>query len=351
MKKRVRLFLPLLLAFSLSLCPLFSCNTDPAYPPVESTEEEATVMATLSVGGKTYELRYELYRALVKAMQPGDDVSDEALADAVIHRATTLFSVFALCDELGIDLYGDEVNKTVEDYIRISVEGGSIEQTVIEGAGSYEAYLASLREIGVNYAVQDLLFRYTAGLELIREHYGKNEDGVYTGALDMSDEALSAFYAGDDCVHVIGAVLSVRIFTEQRAAEMRHAIASLSDRDAVIRYIIGHTTAGGSDVQNGMIIGRHSLDSLYYEELTKEAFSLNIGETGRVIQVATDYEDNYYILYRTEKESDPLPGLRDLIASAYLENHIGEKLSGLSEKLAGSCSRTADFDAFASRRS
>ena len=100
-----------------------------------------------------------------------------------------------------------------------------------------------------------------------------------------------------------------------------------------------------------MVLSSNSFVSFSPITLTKEAFSLNIGETGRVIQVATDYEDNYYILYRTEKESDPLPGLRDLIASAYLENHIGEKLSGLSEKLAGSCSRTADFDAFASRRS
>lgn len=58
MKRAVSLFL--LLAILLSL--LVGCKEK--YPKIESTDEEARVVATLSVGEGEYELKYELYRAL-----------------------------------------------------------------------------------------------------------------------------------------------------------------------------------------------------------------------------------------------------------------------------------------------
>ena len=57
MKKLIALLLILAAILTLS-----SCKKN-FYEPVESTELEATTVMTLKYGGRTYEVKYELYRA------------------------------------------------------------------------------------------------------------------------------------------------------------------------------------------------------------------------------------------------------------------------------------------------
>ena len=88
------------------------------YPPVESTETEATTVMTLKAGGKTYEVKYELYRALFlnfkQEFDGGDDSvwtgdrKDEYIAS--IHEHITslildIYSAFAVCEQIGYNIY------------------------------------------------------------------------------------------------------------------------------------------------------------------------------------------------------------------------------------------------------
>ncbi len=359
MKKILALFIILS-----SLLSLVACGED--YPPVASTDEESKVVMTVTYEGEKYEIKYELYRALFLNLRESVDGGDAAVwsgndreeyisrIDSLIKaRAAEIYATLHVADKIGVNVYSNQYDDKVKEYIRLSVEGGIVGDTEITGfKGDYEKYLAYLSSININYSVQDLLIRYSLATEEIFKHYAGNLDSeefvedAGIGALEYTREDVLEFYESDECVRILRAFLPTKYYTATRAAEIRAKIAEKAKigEDAVAAQMIQHTTTGASDVKNGDLIARHSLDREYYSELIDTAFSTEMREVSDVINIVTGEEDGYLILYRTEKNGLHFEECYDSIVAVYLQNEIGKIIDTAAAAIADGIKNTATLD-------
>ena len=252
MKKTVSLILLACLIIS-----LFSCG--PTYEPVESTEEEARVVMNLTFDGELYEVRYELYRALFltyksevdggdASVWSGDDADEyiERINGLIISRAAQIFAALHEAEKIGFDPYSREVENKITEYVRVSVEGGSFGEKLIEGEGSYEEYLEALREMYLNYSVQTLIIRYWLAVAALEEYFLGKEDDVFEegGEYAFDEEDVLEYYFGDECASYMQIFLYSHAYDTTRVEEIRNSVASQSTKKAVAEYMIDFSTAG-----------------------------------------------------------------------------------------------------------
>ena len=357
MKKKI---LAILLALS-AILGLFSCSDkETVYPPVESTKEELKTVMTLSIDNEEYEIPYELYRAFFlqyKSIVDGgsSDVwnsegKEEYInkIDAmIISKISSIYSVLHISKKVGFDPYSKEFDEQVAEYVAISVEGGSIGDAILKGFdGNYDEYLLSLKEMNLNYSVADLLLRYTIAQEKVRKYYagdeGNNDPEKADGALNYTREDVKAFYDSNESARIIRAFFAKEAFTEKRVNEIRDKIAAKSSESEVASYVIQFSLSGGEDIKNGEVLGKYSLDAAYYSEITEATFSLRVGETSKVIEIITDNQNGYTVIYRTEKSDAHFEKCYDSIASVYVENEIG-KIFNIAESALKSSAEYTDF--------
>ena len=349
--------IPIIIVLSLCLS-LFACGSK--YKPVESTQEEKRVMYTMSIDGERYEVKYELYRALFlqyKSKIDGGNASVwsgeekdkyiSAINEIIFNRISDVYAVFHLCKEVGIDVYSKVVEDTISDYIKVSVEGGSIDNMQIAGfGGDYDAYLAHLKAEYMNYSVQVLLYRYSIAYLMLEDYYADKVSGE--DSVSYTREDVKAYYDSDECVKVLEAFLSTTtptdklINTIERAKKLRDGIAQQSDEYDVGTYMIANTLSA-EGLRDGMVIGKYSLDPAYYADLTAAAFSLRVGDTSEVIEVITGASNGYYILYRAEKSEEHFDKCYEEIEASYILNLIGKDVAGAAATLKDSISNTDAF--------
>ncbi len=344
MKKTIALLLCLITLFS-----LVSCG-DKDYPAVESTDEEKRVVMTISVGKNKYDIRYELYRALflnIKDSIDGGDPSvwtgDEKdkyikIADELVaQRAAEIYSAFKVAEDIGIDVYSKDFEKDIQKYIKVSVEGGNAGTTTLLGfGGDYSKYLASLKEMNLNYSVSVLLIRYSLALNAINAYYAGDIDNgqlgaVGIGALKYTEEDILAFYESSECVRVLRAFLPKDYISATRAEEIRDTVATKNGEDEVGNYMIS-VTLEAADLKNGLLIAKHNLNRSYYGEMTDAAFALSSFETSEVIEINTGTDSGYVILYRTVKSDEYFENCLEDIINAYVQNEIGKILDMAAEE-------------------
>ena len=367
MKKLIAILLVLASLFALA-----SCNKDKEYPPVESTDEEARTVMTLSVDGKTYDVRYELYRAFFLTYKSDIDGGDESVwsgdkkdeyiekIDArIIDRIVEIYAAFAICERIGFDIYSKDVEKKIKENIRISVEGGSYGNAAIEGFDSYDDYLASLKAINLNYSVQTLLFRYAIAVDAIDTYYigtASSDDvniNLTIGKIEYTKDDVKEFYNSDECVRVLRASFQKKISytplekAENLKAALENAAQSKDTLEemeaAVVTAIMGNGLySNAAEIRDGYVIGKYNLERSYYGEMTDAALALEIGEVSAPIEIVTDVEDAYYVLYRSYKSDEHFEENYDSIKYVYLMNYVGEISHGVGEELKESVSYT-DF--------
>ena len=124
----IALFALFAMVFSLA-----SCGKKDEYPEISSSKEEATAVATLG----DHEVKYELFRAYFSAMYSGatDGMTEEgwnAAVNAVMREIAILYATLDVASENGVDPYGDAINKTVAECIRIEYEGGEDNGVIVE---------------------------------------------------------------------------------------------------------------------------------------------------------------------------------------------------------------------------
>lgn len=355
-----------------SILAITACNKDKDYPPVESTEEEARTVMALEIDGKTYNVRYELYRAFFltykslvdkgdKSVWSGENKSEyiEEIDEIIIDRITEIYAAFAICERIGYDIYSKDVEKKIKENIRISVEGGSYGSSTIEGYDSYEDYLASLKEANLNYSVQALLFRYAIAVDAIDTYYigtASSDDvdiNMTVGKIEYTKDDVKTFYDSDDCVRVLRASFPKEISytplekAERLKADLEAAAASketLEDMEnAVAAQIMSNSLyLNPAEIKAGYVIGRYNLEKSYYGDMTDEAFEIEVGEVSDPIEIVTDVENAYYVLYRTYKSDEHFEDNYDSIRYIYLMNYVGKISHGVAEELENSISYT-DF--------
>ena len=357
MKKIIAIILMLATALSLVACG------GNKYPPVESTEEEARTVMTMALDGKTYEVKYELYRAFFltyKSKVDGGDFGvwtgenkDEYIAkidEMIIERLVEIYSAFALCDRIGVDLYSNEVEKKIKENVKISVEGGSYGSSTLDGYESYDDYLAALKAMNLNYSVQTLLMRYAIAIDAIDTYYigtASSDDvdiNLTVGSIKYTEEDVRDFYFSDDCVRVLRANFQKEIsYTPLERAEklkdkLTEAAASkdtLEEKEtAVFNAIVSSGLySNTAEIKNGYVIGRYNLENSYYGGMTKAAMDLEVGEVSEPIDVVSDVENSYYILYCTYKSEEHFSANYESIKYVFLMNYVGEISHGVALEL------------------
>ncbi|MBR3681564.1 MAG: hypothetical protein IKL79_06130 [Clostridia bacterium] len=344
-------FLAILLLLCVALGALSGCKRK-KYKPVESTAEEARVILTLSANGRSYDVKYELYRALFltyKSEIDGGDASvwtgekkDDFINEInkrIISEAAKIFAVFELCERLGIDLYTDEVEDEIYDMIRVSVEGGSWgENTYLGFDGDYEAYLDSLKSMYHNYSTSVLLMRYQIGRRLLDSHYiggGTADDGagkITDGAIEYDRETVLDFYSSHGASLILTTFVSEQIsYTPRELAEdIRLDVieAAKSGVSRVRAVMIGRgSPTEEAELESGRLVSRYSL-SREYEELGKTAAELSAGEVGEIVEtVSAEDGRRYYIIYKMEKSEEFFEENYATVVLVYLCDAVGEAIS------------------------
>ena len=340
----------LLLLVSLILSLLVSCSSD--YPPVESTESEARTVMVMTIDGTEYDVKYELYRALFLTLRENVDNGDvsvwtgenkgeyiEKIDTMIKKRVAEIYGTLHVAGKIGIDVYSDDFNAQITDYITASVEGGGIGDIYLEGFdGDYDKYLASLKEMNLNYSVQTLMIRYALASSAIESYYIGGADEY--GKIQYTESVINEFYYSDECVRVLRVFLDGKIWTRDSADKKSEAISKLSNSEEVAIYMINLTSSGGPDVKNGNVIAKYNLDALYYEDVTNAAFALGMNETSEAITVNSATESGYTILYRTDKNEEHFKACYDEIATTYVQNEIGRILYEAASALLDSCEYT-----------
>ena len=354
MRKIISLILIIVSIFS-----LYGCGKE-EYPPVASTEEESRVVMTVECEGETYEVKYELYRALFLNLRASVDNGDSTVwsgadkdkyineIDGMIKsRVSEIYSVFHLAKKLGIDVYSKEYDDAVYDYISASVNGFMSDDAEIVGfGGDYDKFLEYLKSENLNYSTHDLLIRYSLASEDVYTYYAGNlgsEDFVENtteGALKYTREDVLNFYNSPDCVRVLRAYIPTHNYSSKqeakdRAASIRNKMldkANYGEED-VANYIIGISTLGASDVKAGELITKHNLDARYYSEMVDAAFSLKNTEVSEIIEVSTATESGYFILYKTAKSQSHFDTNYDRVVAVYIQNFVGKTIDEETAKI------------------
>ena len=336
MKRLIAIFSLICIIFSLSAC-------SGGYEPKESSEKEKETALTLTAYGKEYKVRYELWRAFYLTYR--DEIEGEgeeyrnAVNALVLERIADIYSVFALCDRLGIDLYSRSVEREIEGLIKASVEGtdGSV------GFESYDDYLSSLQKMNLNYSTQVLLLRYGIGLREIDEYYigtfdaDSINDGIKLGELTYTREDIKEYYYSDACVRVLRAHIQAAAYYEPMEYAMtvkeRMENAALSGESAVATVIINTGLTAPTEVERGYVIARHNLDKLYYKDMTDAAFALDFGCVSDPIQTNYGEGDVIFILYKAEKSDEHFEKSYSEIAYVYLTDTVGSYLNDTATEL------------------
>ena len=93
-------------------------------------------------------------------------------------------------------------------------------------------------------------------------------------------------------------------------------------------------------MRNGYVIGKYNLERSYYGDMTDAAMALEECEVSDPIDLVSDVENSYYILYRTYKSEEHFSANYDSIKYVYLMNYVGEISHGVASELKSSVSYT-----------
>ena len=365
MLKRIFKSVIAVLLIAASLLSLFGCKKE-KYPPVESTEEENKIVMRLQYQDKTYEVKYELYRAFFLNYKSQVDGGDESvwsgdnkaeyinkINELITAKISYIYAALEVARQCGIDMYSKEVEKEIAEYVRASVEGDT--SLGVDGYGDYNAYLAALKKENLNYQVQVLLYRYSIAIDKIQSYFIGNltEDGkdidTTSGQITYTVDDIKNFYYSDDCLRIMRAYINADHFTEDEAAERAERLreyiisAAASGEREVALTIVQNSTSSMADVEKG-VIARYNLNEMYYADLTAAAFALEENGVSEIIEISDNLGKGLYILYRAEKNDAHFEKYYNYITYTYLTNIIGGMHSGVSMLLNMSASFTSEYN-------
>ena len=162
------------------------------------------------------------------------------------------------------------------------------------------------------------------------------------GAIKYTEQNVRDFYFGNDCVRV--SVITVNhALSLADAQRIRDNVAAKATVTDALNYAISATISDPSDIYNGVVIGKESVDYVFYGDVKSAAFSLAVGEASEVIEISRDIDSSWWILYRTEKSEEHFTECYEEIASAYVSQKIGEILRDVKDGLTESLTETDEY--------
>lgn len=294
-----------LIAFFILTSALFSCTSIP-----ESTEEEATIV--LKIG--SYEVPFEVYRYFFMNYKHEYDGGDEnywendsidsvkiyeTIKEKTVSAVLRCYATFELCEEYGIDPYGSEIDKivdeTIDDYIKNEFGGKKEYVNSLEGAYMTDSVF------------RFILRRFECDKEL-------NDKLIASGAIKTDDETVLAAIKDKDVFcrakqilikNDVGEDISANL---AKAKEALNAVSLGMDFDTLVAKY-------GEDTE--MIInptGYYFTHNELIEEFEKAAFALEIGETSGIVESNV----GYHIIQRCEVDASYVKEHFDDLKESYL---------------------------------
>ena len=334
----------------LSLC-LFLCLLLPVliacggedYPQKASTKEELT--AVLSFDGT--EVPYEMFRAFFlnyKAQVEEDteggfqgENAEEAwnkIMPLVLDDLAEIYAIFALCERYGIDPYSDKIDDALAEEIRISIEGGFYGEYRFEGYGSYDKYLAVLKESGMNDGASRTVLRY----HLCEDELLKKLTIPMESAYEYTEHDVNIFFADESCVHVAllyreaaSGGMTAAENRERAEKGLRLLRESTSDTER-LNYAVQYFSNSPDDIRRGAYISPYAF-SFVYRDVINAAYSLEVGEYSDVIGVSAPMQDYYYVVQRLEKYGTDLFDREEDIEQLYLCDRFYRELDAVKTAL------------------
>ena len=340
--------LMILAALFATVLSLASCGGKEKYPEIPSSKEEATTVATLG----DHEVKYELFRAYFSAMYSGatDGMTEEGWEEAktaVMREIALLYATLDVASANGVDPYGDEINETVAECIRIEYEGGEDDGVIVEGAGSREKYKEALAAANLTDAVTRLIYRYDATqaalYEYLVENYGYGKDPG-----DLGDPL--AFFNSDDCAHGVWVYVSDsfrrgREAGRAYAAELRDSLAGASDYAAVKKIVLrGEPSAlSADDIAYGFYVSKNQGNTPVQRALISDFFSLSPYECG---EIREDAEGVWFAVGLPKDSSDYERDPETIFQLMYAEKTINRPIVEKAEAFLSGVSYSAAFPTF-----
>lgn len=334
MKRRILCGAAAMLLVLVLFCSLVACGD--TYREVRSSSAWRKTVVELDGQPVSFELlRFFFFRHAAEVADgdetrfsgaDGDALLEEALALS-IQDICDIYAAFDICRTWGQDPDSDEIDALVDEYVRLSVDGGYVGSTYVAGfGGDYDAYLEDLSTLHSTDTVSRLLYRYTACLSTLYTYVAVN--GA-EGKATVTDDELRTFLTGDDCIRANYAYLQ-RVAMTREEAEAFHdtMLAAAGDAEALADLVTPYNLT--EDPRGGHYYGRYATDAddaARYEAI----FSLRAGEVSDLIEV----EDGYYIYYGMEKDASLL---EDEVRKAdlkilYLEETLYRAMAARAEEL------------------
>ena len=312
MKIRIRA-LALCLALLMLSCALTSCEN---YKLRKSSEKEATPVLQLGEHTVNFEVLYTFFLNACERREEYNDTYftgagweerfDEVMEEALAQVAE-IYGLFALCKEVGIDPFGEEMDTSIMNYLKTTVGGGAMGEHAIVGFDSYSEYLDYIREhYHMNDAVNRLMIRYALCEEELMEYYQNTHR--------FTEDDVRAFFKSADCIRVVWVGrpknASFLGLTEDENRELLET-AKKHLENGKIDLAIQLSLEPSTD----FYMGRYTKDSAYYAELIETAYQLSEDETSDIIELGAE---GYYIVKRLKKLSSHFESRYAEIEEVYL---------------------------------
>lgn len=311
MKKLFVRAIALFLIAALLTLALTACGEK--YELRKSSKKEATPVFVLGEDTVNFEVLYTFFRNQCDKIEgftasyfegaDGPARFTETL-NAAIGEIAEIYAMFAACREVGIDPYSEVVESKILEYLKITVEGGTMGGDTLYGFDSYDDYLDYIEEkFHMNDAVNRLMLRYAVCEELLMEYY-KN-------SFPYTDSDVAAYFESEACIHLIwvsrthDAMMQTK---EQNLAMMQTAREKLlsGNHSGAIQYSLEPST--------DFYMGRYTLDDAYYSELITIAFSLDEGEVSDVLDLGVE---GFFVIKRLSKSSTDLAERHESISEIF----------------------------------
>lgn len=315
----------IILAAAAALMSVTGCSVS-----LSSTKEESKIVMTAD----SYDVPYEVYRYFALNYKDTTSLSDSEIEDKATESVKSLYALFAIAEDRGVEPDGDYINALVSDSV------GS----VIDECGGRKEYKAALEEKHMN----DSVFRLLTKSEIVRDELYRNM--IESGELSADEDSIRAVIESEEFI----CVKQILILGESSASSNADTVFTPAEKhtDEEAAALAEEARARAADGEDFDALVAEYGESLYmfsntdgyylcrgmWDEVNESAaFALEVGEVSPVILSSAGYS----VFKRCEKSSEYIEKNYTEIANnyygAYLTLAVEEKAATVKIE------KTADF--------